>query len=109
LKDIGKLVGAILPKEAEALIPTAGNMGTEFVRNQVSLYARIFNASVSGKPIKFTKWDIEILPTKWNKEESFKSLVVSEGTFPHHAKMAFEYLVFALPELPTWKSGMNMG
>lgn len=103
LKDIGKLVGAILPKEADSLIPTAGNMGTEFVRNQISLYARIFNASASQKPIRFTKWDIDIDPTKWSKEASFKSLIMSEGKLPQHAKLSYEYLVCALPDLPTWK------
>jgi len=45
MKSLGKMVGAILPKEAESLTITAGNHGTEFVRNQLSTFARVYHVA----------------------------------------------------------------
>jgi len=36
-------VGSVLPKDAEALLPTAGNLGAEFIRHEISIYWRIIS------------------------------------------------------------------
>lgn len=56
LKSIGKLVGSMQPREADVLMPTAGNLGTEFVRNQISHFTRfsILKKEVDSKPVRVT-------------------------------------------------------
>lgn len=48
LKTIGKLVAAILPKEAGDLVPTQRDKGTEFIRNQVFIINTIVNRASEG-------------------------------------------------------------
>lgn len=43
IHDIGRKVGAILPKGAEDLIPTAGSMGRSVVEHEVSCYAKFLD------------------------------------------------------------------
>jgi hypothetical protein len=56
LTDIGKVVGSVLPRTADQLLPTSGNLGANFQRHQIGIYSKVLKAWRSNnRVVKFSK------------------------------------------------------
>lgn len=54
LKDLGQRVKSILPKEADLLVESAGNLGSKKIKNQVFIYSKLLsNHNIENDTIDF--------------------------------------------------------
>lgn len=76
LHNLGRRVGSVLPKTAEQLIPTAGNFGTEYQRDQISTYSRLIQAAKKKRQkATFTNWKITVDLSMYDPESPFLSFI----------------------------------
>lgn len=87
------MVSSVLPKEAEVLIPTAGNLGSEYTRNQVFIINKIYSSFVNNKTVIFETgiYNINIdLSGKVDEKKFLNPCVTDWGSTPDYHKGILE-------------------
>lgn len=103
LKSVGKIVGSVLPKDAEALLPTAGNLGAEFIRHEISIYWRIISnirnnkAAIEG----FTKWKVKI-DIQSDPQSGLFGKISDFGECLMSSESAIRFLLQGVPSIAIW-------
>lgn len=106
MKSVGKIVGSVLPKEAEALVPSAGNLGSEFIRHEISIYWKIISQVKRGQTVieNFTKWKIKV-DIHSDPNSGLLGKIKDYGECLMSSESAIRFLLQGVPQVPIWDRG----